>query len=150
MRSEAPVHHQNHQGDEDAQSQCCIWNPHRGGRGDWEGCNLSPDGPWPKVFGRNMHDAHFQKHFWTSSNVIKYDGKTNLACRVDDDLFIIQFLPIYLADLARAWLDHLPRNMIDNWKDLKEIFTSNFQGMYVRPSNHWDLKSCRQKFGKSL
>jgi hypothetical protein len=33
-----------------------------------------------------------------------------LACRVDrvdDDLFIIQLLPIYLADSARAWLYHL-------------------------------------------
>jgi hypothetical protein len=43
-----------------------------------------------------------------------YDGKTNLsiwledyylACKVggvDDDFFIIQFIPIYLADSARA------------------------------------------------
>jgi hypothetical protein len=34
--------------------------------------------------------------------------------RVDDDLFIIKFLPIYLADSARASLDNLPRNMIDS------------------------------------
>jgi hypothetical protein len=44
----------------------------------------------------------------------------------DDDLFIIQFLPIYLADSARAWLDHLTRNVIDSWEDLWEIFTGNF------------------------
>jgi hypothetical protein len=73
-----------------------------------------------------MRDAHFPKHFWALSNIVKYDGKTNLsiwledcclACRAgeaDDDLFIIQFLPIYLADTARAWLDHLPRNTIDS------------------------------------
>jgi hypothetical protein len=59
------------------------------------------------------------------SNIVKYDGKANssiwledyrLACRVggvDDDMFIIQFLPIYLADSARAWLDHLSRKVID-------------------------------------
>jgi hypothetical protein len=41
-------------------------------------------------------------------------------------LFIIQFLPIYVVDMARAWLDHLPRNTIDSWEDLKEIFTGNF------------------------
>jgi hypothetical protein len=63
--------------------------------------------------------------FWASNNVVKYDSKTNpniwmkdssLACRtdrVDDDLFFIQFLPIYLADTAKAWLHHLPRNSID-------------------------------------
>jgi hypothetical protein len=45
---------------------------------------------------------------------------------VDSDLFIIQFLPIYLADTSRAWLDHLPRNLIDCWEDLNEIFTDNF------------------------
>jgi hypothetical protein len=79
----------------------------------------------------------FPKCFRAPNNVVKYDGKTNpsvwledyhLACRVgesDDDLFIIEFLPNYLADTARAWLDHLPRNSIDCWEDLKEIFTSN-------------------------
>jgi hypothetical protein len=51
--------------------------------------------------------------------------------RVDDDLFIIQFLPIYLADSTRAWLEHLPRNIIDNWEDIKENFTGNFQATYV-------------------
>jgi hypothetical protein len=45
---------------------------------------------------------------------------------VDDDLLIIQFLTIYLADTSRDWLDHLPKNSIDCWEDLKEIFTSNF------------------------
>jgi hypothetical protein len=67
-----------------------------------------------------------------------YDGKTNpsvrlvgyhlarRASRADDNFFVIQFLPIYLADSARAWLDHLPRNVIDSWEDLKETSTSNF------------------------
>jgi hypothetical protein len=70
--------------------------------------------------------------------------------RVGNDLFIIHFLPIYLANSTRAWLDHLLRNIIDRWEDLKEIFTDNIQGMYVRPGNLWDLKSCWQKSGESL
>jgi hypothetical protein len=65
------------------------------------------------------------------------------AGRVGDDLFIIQFLPIYRANTSRAWLDHFPRNSIDCWVDLKEIFTSNFQFTYVWPDNPWDLKGCR-------
>jgi hypothetical protein len=89
--------------------------------------SLSPEGPGPKVFVSSMRDACFPKHFWVPNNVIKYDGKTNssiwledyhLACRagrVDDDLFIMQVLPIYLADTTRAWLDHLNRNLIDCW-----------------------------------
>jgi hypothetical protein len=83
-------------------------------------------------------------HF--SHNFVKYDGKTNrsvlledycLACwagGVDGNHFIIEFLPIYLADMATAWLDHLSRNMIDSWEDLKEIHIDNFQGMYCGPA----------------
>jgi hypothetical protein len=44
----------------------------------------------------------------------------------NDGLFVIQFLRIYLAHSARAWLDHLLRNVSNSWGDLQEIFTSNF------------------------
>jgi hypothetical protein len=40
--------------------------------------------------------------------------------------------------------------MIDSWKDLKEIFTGNFQGTYVRPDIPWDLKGCWYKLDESL
>jgi hypothetical protein len=94
-----------------------------------------------------VHDVCFPKRFRAPNKVIKYDGKTNpsvwledycLACRAggaNDDLFIIQFLPMYLANMARDWLDDLPRNMIDSWEDHKEIFSGNFHGTYVRPDN---------------
>jgi hypothetical protein len=97
-----------------------------------------------------------------SNIIIEYYGRTNpnvwledyrLVCRAheaDDDLFIIEFLPIYLADSARASWDHLLRNIINSWENLKEIFTDNFQGMYVWPDNPWDLKSWQQKSDKSL
>jgi hypothetical protein len=63
-------------------------------------------------------------------NVVKYDGKTNpiiwledycLTCKVggaNEELFIVHFLLIYLMDSTRAWLDHLPRNIINSWEDL--------------------------------
>jgi hypothetical protein len=104
-------------------------------------------GPGPKVFESNVRDACFPRRFCVPKNIIKYDGKTNpsiwlndyrfmcRACRAYDDLFIIQFLPIYLADTSRAWLDHLPRNLVDCWEDLIEIFTGNFQGTYMQPNN---------------
>jgi len=56
----------------------------------------------------------------------------------NDDLFIIQYLPMYLADSARAW------------SDLRHVFISNFQGTYVRLGNSWDLRNCRQKPGETL
>jgi hypothetical protein len=63
---------------------------------------------------------------------------------VDHDDFIIRNLPLYLADLARAWLENLRPDCIQNWVDLKEIFVGNFQDTYVRPSNPWDLKNCQK------
>jgi hypothetical protein len=66
-----------------------------------------------------------------AKNVITYDGKTNpsvwlenyrLACRageVDDVLFVIQFLPIYLANTSMVWLDHMHRGTINYWEGLK-------------------------------
>ena len=38
-----------------------------------------------------------------------------LACRaggVDDDYFIIQYLPIYMGEHVRAWLEFLPPDSI--------------------------------------
>jgi len=57
-----------------------------------------------------------------------------LACQasgVDSDYFIIRNLPLFLADSARTWLEHLPPNRIQSWVDLKEIFVENFQGTYA-------------------
>jgi hypothetical protein len=40
-----------------------------------------------------------------------------LACRAggaNSDYFIIRNLPLFLADSARTWLEHLPSNRIHN------------------------------------
>ena len=69
---------------------------------------------------------------------------------MDNDDFIIRNLPLFLANSARAWLEHLPSNVIQSWADLKEIFVGNFQGTYKCPRNPWDLKNCHQKAGETL
>ena len=66
-----------------------------------------------------------------------------LACRaggVDDDHFIIQYLPICVGEHVRAWLEFLLHNSIRDWTDLKRVFVGNFHGTYVRSENSWDLK----------
>jgi hypothetical protein len=42
--------------------------------------------------------------------------------------------PLYLGDFARTWLEHLPRDKINDWTDLRRVFVDNFQGTYMRPS----------------
>jgi hypothetical protein len=61
------------------------------------------------VFGSNIREMCFPKHFRAPNNIVKYDGTTNpsvwleyynLTCRIggaDNDLFIIQFLPHLLG-----------------------------------------------------
>jgi hypothetical protein len=124
------VRHQHCLEDDDVQPQHHMWNPHCRGRDDHEGFSLNPEEPGPKALKSTLHDAHFPKRFRALSNIIKFDGKANTSVwledyrlafnvgRVDNDLFIIQFLPIYLADSARAWLEHLLRNIIDSLEDL--------------------------------
>ena len=68
----------------------------------------------------------------------------------DNDDFIIYNLPLFLADSAQTWLEHLSPNRIQSWTDLKEIFVGKFQGTYARPGNPWDLKNCRQKSEETL
>jgi hypothetical protein len=45
-----------------------------------------------------------------------------------DDLFIIKNLLLYLVDLARTYLEHLPRGRINNWAKLRQTFIGNSQG----------------------
>jgi hypothetical protein len=68
---------QSHQGDGDAQSEQYTQNPRWGGRDEWEGHNLSPEGLGPKAFRGNVRDTCLPKHFWVPSIVVNYNGKTN-------------------------------------------------------------------------
>jgi hypothetical protein len=97
----------------------------------------------------------FPARFWQPTNVTKYSGETNpelwlddyrLVSQLggmDDDLFIIHNLSLFLTDSVRAWLEHLPACHIRNWADLIKVFVGNFQGTYVCPGNPWDLRSYR-------
>ena len=81
---------------------------------------------------------------------LKTSGSATEPDGVDDDHFIIQYLPIYIGEHVRAWLKFLPHDSIHNWADLKRIFIRNFQGTYVHPGNSWDLKSYQQEPNESL
>ena len=70
----------------------------------------SPDGLGPWAFGRHIQRAPLPQRFRPPTNIAKYTRETNpeiwledfwLACRaggVDDDHFIIQYLPIYVGE----------------------------------------------------
>jgi hypothetical protein len=76
-----------------------------------------------------------------------------LACHVGgatDDQFIIKNLLLYLGDSARTWLEHLPRDKIHDWTDLRRVFVGNFQGTYTRRSKQWELRNYRQQPGENL
>jgi hypothetical protein len=45
-----------------------------------------------------------------------------LACHTGgatDNLFVIKNLPLYLSDSARTWLEHLLKDKIHDWTDLR-------------------------------
>jgi hypothetical protein len=77
-----------------------------------------------------------------------------LACHAGgaiDDLFVNKNLPLYLGDSTRTWLEHLPRDKIQDWADLHQyrVFVGNFQGTYMRSGKQWELCNCKQQPGDS-
>ena len=98
----------------------------------------SPDLPGPQAFGRHILNTAFSPRYRPPTNISKYSGEMNpglwledyrLACQAGgaySDSFIIRNGPLFLANLARTWLDNLLPNRIQSWADLKEIFVENF------------------------
>ena len=110
--------------------------PRHGHRPDDQSPN--PVGLGLQAFDRRIRRAPFPQRFRPPTNITKYTRETNpgiwledfrLACRaggVDDDFFIIQYLPICVGEHVRAWLQFLPHDRIRDWEDLKRVFVRNF------------------------
>jgi hypothetical protein len=45
---------------------------------------------------------------------------------------------------------HLPRDKINDWTDLRRVVVGNFQGTYMHPGKQWELHNCKQQPGESL
>lgn len=67
-----------------------------------------------------------------------------------NDEVLIRDLQLYLADLARAWLEHLPAGRIRGWATLRATFICIFQGTCARPGKSWDLRRCQQRHAETL
>ena len=50
--------------------------------------------------------------------------------------FMIQYLLIYLTDLARNWLNNLQDDTIKRWADLKREFCNHFEGLTLSSTPH--------------
>jgi hypothetical protein len=115
------------------------YHPRRGGRYDSvEDRSPSPEPPGPQAFSRAIRRAPFLTRFRAPTTITKYSGETRpelwlanyrLAYQLggtDDDNLIIRNLPLFLSDVSRAWLEHLPPAQISNWDDLVKAFAENF------------------------
>lgn len=115
----------------------CQRHPRHGGRYDDEEVRSpSPDsnGLGPRAFSYEIQTAQIPPRFRLPTNINRYDGETNPSVWLDDfrlaccawgattDKVVIRNLPLYLADSARAWLEHLPVGHICSWTGLKVIF----------------------------
>ncbi|GJN20482.1 hypothetical protein PR202_gb07863 [Eleusine coracana subsp. coracana] len=86
----------------------------------------------------------------------KYDGKTDprdwlhvysIAIRAlgGDNFVMANYLHVCLAPATRSWLTNLPDNSITSWADLYRQFMANFQAIFDRPGNHWELGRIKQR-----
>jgi hypothetical protein len=139
------------------------YHPRRGGRYDSrEDHSLTPEPPGIRVLSREIHTTSSGSASASPRPSTSTRGRRtprvwlndyHLACQLGGattDEVIIRNLPLHLADSARTWLEHPPLSQIHNWDDLVCTFVGNFQGMYVRPRNSWDLRACTQKPCESL
>jgi hypothetical protein len=60
------------------------------------------------------------------------------------------YLPIVLRQDALQWLRHLPRHCIDDWSDFSRRFIANFQSLFDKPAQPWDLKSIKRRGDETL
>lgn len=111
---------------------------HGGSYDSAEDRSPSPDPPRLRAFGTRIRNVPLPPRYRQPTTIAKYNGDTNpelwlndypLAIQAggtDNDYFIIHNLLLFLADSARAWLEHLLPSRIQRWADLKEIFVGNF------------------------
>ncbi|CAO2209941.1 unnamed protein product [Urochloa humidicola] len=60
------------------------------------------------------------------------------------------YLPVMLMKECRNWLGGLPRDSIDSWERLTELFTSNYHGTWERHSSKRLLGQLRQRKNETL
>jgi hypothetical protein len=117
--------------------RCAYDDPREGARHSYHPCcgrrydsgedrSPRPGLPRPQAFGQHILNVAFPPRYQLPTNIPKYSGETNLglwledyrlayqAGSVDNDDFIIRNLPLFLADSARTWLEHLPSNRIQS------------------------------------
>jgi hypothetical protein len=64
------------------------------------------------------------------------------GARATEDV-MTAYLPIVLGQDALQWLRHLPWYCIDDWSDFSRRFIANFQSLFDKLVQPWDLKSIR-------
>jgi hypothetical protein len=94
-------------------------------------------------------------------NIQKYDGRSDpniclstyyVAVKAAGGNFdhMAAYFPLVMGDAPSIWLNNLPAGSITSWADLSQAFTSNFQAMYNRPRNAFNLGRVTMKPGVRL
>jgi hypothetical protein len=63
---------------------------------------------------------------------------------------MVAYFPLVMGDALSLWLNNLSAGSITSWAYLSQAFTSNFQAMYNRPGNTFDLRRVTMKPGEWL
>ena len=111
------------------------------------------------AFDRHILNA-FPPRYQPPTKMSKYSGEMNprlwledyrlawQADGVDSDSFIISNLPLFLANWARTWMEHLPPNRIQSWADLMEIFVETSRAPTFVLGTHGISKTTYKCLGK--
>jgi hypothetical protein len=100
----------------------------------------------PDNFNPNIqkYDGHSDPNIWLSTYYV--------AVKAAGGSFdhMAAYFPLVMGDTPLLWLNNLPTSSITSWADLSQAFTSNFQAMYNRPGNAFNLGRVTMKPGEWL
>ena len=83
--------------------------------------------------------------FWAPHSFPRYNENSNMK-----NWLVAQYISIYLANLARSWLEHLNKGSIQDWSDHERLLINHFVGAYTKPGSMWELASYQCNKDESL
>jgi hypothetical protein len=63
---------------------------------------------------------------------------------------VTSYMPIVLGQDVLQWLRHLPRHRIDDWDDFSRHFVMNFQSLFEKAVQPWDIKFIKRQSDETL
>jgi hypothetical protein len=101
---------------------------------------------YPDNFKPNIqkYDGYSDPNIWLSTYYVAVKA---VGCSFDH---MAVYFSLVMGDTPSLWLNNLLAGSITSWADLSQAFTSNFQALYNRPGNAFNVERVTVKLDERL